>query len=314
MVAAPAKVNLTLEVLGRRRDGFHELRSFFAVIDLADRVRVSVARELKVRVVPDPGAGPGEEIAGRAVRAFAAAAGREPRARVSIRKRIPVAAGLGGGSSDAGATLRALATLWRVEPAPAAVAAALGSDVPFFAAGAPFAFVSGRGERVEPLPPPAADLWIALVLPQRRLRTASVFALHSTSARSGEEHTARLVRAFRDGCVYPDVVRASSHNDLLPAVERLHPDIAASRARAAAIGIPLGLSGSGPTLFAIADDRTHAIRIARALRRLDMRARVHRLGVPASERPSALALGFGDGSEGRYDGAPGGPEGRQEHR
>jgi len=110
---APAKVNLALAVVGKREDGYHELRSVFATIDLADRVRVAAHRTLEVRISPDVGAPRGEDLASRAVRAMAEATRREPSAFVHIRKRVPVAAGLGGGSSDAGAVLRALATIWR---------------------------------------------------------------------------------------------------------------------------------------------------------------------------------------------------------
>ncbi len=110
---APAKINLALAVTAKRADGYHELRSVFATLDLADRVRVAPYRRLEVRIAPDVGAPPGDDLASRAVRAFAGAIGREPAAFVQIRKCIPVAAGLGGGSSDAGAVLRALATIWQ---------------------------------------------------------------------------------------------------------------------------------------------------------------------------------------------------------
>ncbi|MBI2983756.1 MAG: 4-(cytidine 5'-diphospho)-2-C-methyl-D-erythritol kinase, partial [Chloroflexi bacterium] len=142
-VLAPAKVNLTLEVLGRRGDGYHDLASVMAAVDLYDDVRVGPARALDVRIRPPlhPG-GPavdaprGDDLASRAARAIAAACGREPKVHVIVRKRIPVAAGLGGGSSDAAAVLHAIRRLWDladVDLMP--IAATVGSDVPFFAAG-----------------------------------------------------------------------------------------------------------------------------------------------------------------------------------
>lgn len=287
-VSAPAKVNLTLEVLGRRPDGFHDLASVFATVALADDVRVRGARTLDVRLTPGVDAPPGEDLASRAVRAFAAARGRDACAGVRIRKRIPVAAGLGGGSSDAAAVLRALAMLWRVEAADLALAASLGSDVPFFTTGAPYALVTGRGEHVAPLPPPALPLWIALVRAPVRLATAAVFARlggtaatgrHGTSAAEGVA-TARLAAAFRDGTVTPALVRECARNGLEAAAESACPWIADARSAARARGVTLLLSGSGPSLFAVADDRAHALRIARALRR-------------AGLRPRALALGMG---------------------
>lgn len=287
-VLAPAKVNLTLEVLGRRADGFHELRSVFAAVDLADTIRVATSKRLDVRLTPDVGAPPGDDLASRAVRAFARASSREPHALVRVRKRIPVAAGLGGGSSDAGAVMRALAVLWRVPPPTADVAARVGSDVPFFASGAAVALVGGRGEMVEPLPA-AAELWVVLVRPGAVLRTAEVFAAHAAAPVSQAHRSVAgaasevLAAAFREGVVSPSLLRECARNDLLPAAERACGWIADARAAARARGIELQLSGSGPSLFAIADDRAHALRLARALRRAGLRPVATRLG-PAVER------------------------------
>lgn len=276
-VLARAKVNLTLEVLGRRADGYHELRSVFATLDLADLIRVGASRRLDVRLIPNVGGPPGEDLVTRAVRAFAAASSREPRAVVRVRKRIPVAAGLGGGSSDAAAVMRALAAIWHVAPPTAAAAAAVGSDVPFFASGAPFALVGGRGEEVEPLPVPSVDLWVVLVQPAVALRTADVFAAHAAPATDGAA-SERLAAAFRAGAVTPELLRECARNDLLAAAERACGWIADARAAARSRGIDLQLSGSGPSLFAIADGRGHALRIARALRRAGLRPRVAQLG------------------------------------
>ena len=281
-----AKVNLTLEVRARRPDGYHELCSVFATVDLADTVRVAPAATLDVRITPDVGAAPGDDLASRAVRAFAAAAGREPRAVVRIRKRIPVAAGLGGGSSDAAAVLRALASVWRVALPTSDVEASIGSDVPFFASGGPFAYVTGRGEHVRPLPPPEVPLWIALVLPPVRLATASVFAGFERADRGNGSPSVRLMRAFNEGTVTPALLRECARNDLERAAERACGWIADARASARARGVTLQLSGSGPSLFAIADDRAHALRLVRALRRAGLRSRALRLG--AQESPTVM--------------------------
>ena len=275
---AHAKVNLTLEVLGRRTDAYHELASVFATVDLADTVRVATAPSLDVRITPDVGAARGDDLASRAVRAYAAAAGKEPRALVRIRKRIPVAAGLGGGSSDAAAVLRGLASVWHAPPPTSDVEASIGSDVPFFASGGPFAHVMGRGERVRPLPPPEIPLWIALVFPAVRLSTASVFAAFDPAERGDGSATTRLARAFTEGTVTPALVRECARNDLERAAERACSWIADARASARTRGIALQLSGSGPSLFATADDRAHALRLVRALRRAGLRARPLQLG------------------------------------
>lgn len=272
---APAKINLALAVDGRRDDGYHELRSVFATIDLADRVRVAANRELEVRIAPDVGASRGDDLASRAVRAMAAAAGREATAFVRIRKRVPVAAGLGGGSSDAGAVLRALATIWQRDDIDlVALAASVGSDVPFFASGARVAFVGGRGERVDPLPDPV-PMHVVIVRSRARLSTQDVFA----ALRSEDRGAAAAVDALRDAfarrAVTPRLLRENARNDLLAPAERLCPDIADARMRAAERGIELALTGSGPTLFAIGDDRRDALRIARILRRTGLVAHAH---------------------------------------
>ena len=272
---APAKINLALAVDGKRDDGYHELRSVFATIDLADRVRVAPNRRLEVRIAPDVGAPPGEDLASRAVRAIAIATGREAAAFVQIRKRVPVAAGLGGGSSDAGAVLRALATMWQRDDVDlVALGASVGSDVPFFATGARVAYVAGRGERVEALPDPAA-MHLVLVRSRVRLSTKDVFDALRTEDRGASEAVDILRDAFARRAATPQLLRGNTRNDLLGAAERLCPEIRDSRSRAAEHGVVLSLTGSGPTLFAIADDRRDALRMARILRRIGLLAHAH---------------------------------------
>jgi 4-diphosphocytidyl-2-C-methyl-D-erythritol kinase len=274
---APAKVNLALAVMGKRADGYHELRSVFATIDLADRVRVVANRTLEVRIAPDVGAPPGEDLASWAVRAMATASHREPSAFVHIRKRVPVAAGLGGGSSDAGAVLRALATIWQPKDVDlVAVATTVGSDVPFFISGARVAFVGGRGERVDQLPDPPVTHLVTVRM-RERLATKDVFAALRDDDRGAAAAVERLRVAFAHREVTPQLLRDNARNDLLGPAERLCPAIADARTRAADKGIALSLTGSGPTLFAIADDRRDALRITRILRRLGLMAHPHRV-------------------------------------
>ena len=278
---APAKLNLTLEVLGRRGDGYHEIASVFATVALCDRVRVAPHRRLDVRIAPDVGAPPGDDLASRAVRALAERCARAPTAYVRIAKRIPVAAGLGGGSSDAAAVLRGLARAWRLDAGVdlAAIGAGLGSDVPFFIAGAPYAHVRGRGERVDPLRPPPPGIWVVLVRVPVRVRTADVYAALRSDERGRGERTAALVGAFQRGALTPATIREHLGNDLAAAAERVAPAIRTVREAAASSGITLALSGSGPTLFAVADDRANALRLARLLRRKGLRARPYALGI-----------------------------------
>jgi 4-diphosphocytidyl-2-C-methyl-D-erythritol kinase len=278
VLMAPAKVNLTLEVLGTRADGYHELASVFATIDLRDRVRVAPWRKLDVRIAPAVGGATGDDLASRAVRALAEASGRPALAHVRVRKRIPVASGLGGGSSDAGAVLRGLSHAWRLDGADLApVAARVGSDVPFFVSGAAYALVRGRGELVEALPSPE-PMWIVLVQLREHVSTALVFGAHRIKPTNGER-SANLAKALRDRKVTAVVIRDAIHNDLSEAAERIAPAIADARKTASRVGIDLAMSGSGPSLFTLGDDRAHAIRISRRLRHEGLRARVFRLGV-----------------------------------
>lgn len=278
-VSAHAKVNLTLEVLGRRADGYHELASVMATIDLADDVRVAPARTLDVRIHPPVGAARGDDLASRAVRAVAAACGREAAAHVRIRKRIPVAAGLGGGSSDAGAVIRAVARLWGEDALDlVGIAAQVGSDVPFFAAGHAVARIGGRGERVQALSAPAAPIWVVLVTLPLPLATRDVFAALEAPRGDGRA-TADLAGAFERGSVDAATIRSLLRNDLTAAAERTAPQVAEARAAASARGIDLHLSGSGPSLFTVVDDHARAIHTAKALRRVGLRARPHQLAV-----------------------------------
>jgi 4-diphosphocytidyl-2-C-methyl-D-erythritol kinase len=271
-VAAPAKLNLALAVVGKREDGYHDLRSVFVTLDLIDDVRVAPHKRLEVRNSMKVD---GEDLAARAVKALARAVAREPTAFVDIRKRIPLAAGLGGGSSDAAATLRGLAQLWRVEADLVGVGADVGSDVPFFAAGVPAALVSGRGEHVRPLPAPRDAIHVVVLRPPLRLATAEVFAAFAMSDRVAASRVDSLARAFDEGRVTPDVIRTYAANDLLSAAERKCEAITTWRTAAAARGIALFLTGSGPTLFAVADDRGDALRVARILKHAGMRAHPH---------------------------------------
>jgi 4-diphosphocytidyl-2-C-methyl-D-erythritol kinase len=275
-IAARAKLNLALAVERKRDDGYHDLRSVFVTLDLADDVRVAMHSRLEVRntaVIDD------EDLAARAVRALAEAAGRERHAFVRIRKRIPLAAGLGGGSSDAGAVLRALAKLWKTDVDLVSVAARVGSDVPFFASGAPVALVTGRGEHVRALRAPREPIYVVVTRPTLRLATRDVFAAFDEGHRGASSHVESLVDAFEKGVVTPDLLRVRAENDLLPAAMRRCEAIASWQSAAEARGIALFLTGSGPTLFAIADDRADSLRIARILKRAGIRAHAHTIGV-----------------------------------
>ena len=267
---APAKLNLVLEVVGRRDDGFHDLDTVMTTIDLADRVGVRPAGELDVRL---SGRGAAEiagegELAAAAARALAEAAGREPNVAIEVEKRVPAAAGLGGGSSDAAAVLRGLARLWgldwpieRLEE----VAASVGSDVPFFLHGGT-ARCRGRGEIVEPLRDlrPLRFLLLLPPVPQAPAKTARRFgALHAHDFSDGERAARIAHRVRRDA---PPPTR-DLWNAFEAVIERTESELLANYAAYASAlgGVPLHLTGTGPAVFLLIHERAKASELRRDL-------------------------------------------------
>ena len=277
---APAKVNLGLRITGQRPDGNHELESVFLPLDLGDDAELEVAparvSSVALTLAPGPVAGvPGDAstLAYRAAEAFLEVAGRAGctgSVRIRLHKRIPAAAGLGGGSSDAGVVLRSLARLF-----PAALSAKalgelaldLGADVPFFLDPRP-ARVSGIGERIEPLTGwPAFSL--VLANPGLPLATAEVFrvfdSLHLDRSLERAPLDPRLLSLgpgpTRTG-VDATPALAWSHlleNDLESAAIRLCPPVARLREQLRGAGArAVGMSGSGPTLFGVFEDPASA--------------------------------------------------------
>ena len=265
MQAAHAKVNLWLNVVGRRADGYHLLDSLVAFVDLADRVEVAPSDRLSLAVdgpLASALEGEPDNLVLRAARRLADRAGLSPRAAIRLAKKIPVAAGLGGGSADAAATLRALVDLWRItmpEDELFDLAAGLGADVPMCLAGRS-AFVSGVGEQLALAPrlPPAA---ILLVNPRRALATRDVFA-----ARTGPFSPPRPAPAgWRN---LGDFVRllAERGNDLLDAARTLEPAVGTVLDRLRdGPARHVGMSGSGATCFALYETLPLARQVGAAL-------------------------------------------------
>lgn len=262
-IEAPAKVNLSLGVAGRRGDGFHLLVSDLALLELADRMLLMPGcAGLRVEGAP-PGTvpvAPGENLAWRGL--LAGLQDEEPDGCLTLEKRIPAAAGLGGGSSDAAAAWR-LGRRWRgaddvATAGEVASLAAIGADVAFFAAGVPAARVTGIGERVEPHRLPADGREIVLAHPGFALPTAAVYA----ELRAGE---------------WSGGAAADGANDLLRPALRLRPELSDLLRLVVAAGGRPQLSGSGPTVFARTDDPERAAAIAARLGRAGVRATLTRL-------------------------------------
>lgn len=289
---APAKLNLTLAVVGRRPDGFHSLHSVMVPLALADR--------LSLAVLPDAAgddtlhcegfaAGPDvDNLVRRAMeatrRAVRSVRGAAPPLAARLEKRIPVAAGLAGGSSDAAAVIDGALEAWGAEldeEERLAIAAHLGSDVPFFLAGGP-ALVEGRGERVTPLHglrdgrgDAAAGPGILLVTPAIPAHTAAVFAAWADGA-MGEPAVVRrtsehFASEFGSGLTLRALVERAgvlaSANDLWPAAAAVVPGLVGlRRGLSRLLSRPIGLSGSGPTLWALYPSVTDAESAATAVR------------------------------------------------
>lgn len=255
-VEAQAKVNLRLCVLAREASGYHQLESLFLRIDLADTVRV--ATNTAVRELQCPGVALPQEqnLAFRAALAFTEAAGWPTGFHIEIEKRIPAGGGLGGGSADAGAVLRALNAL-APTPLPAdalnTLALRLGADVPFLTMDAPFALGFGRGERLLALPPLPARK-ILLALPPFGVETKAAFQWYA-EASAGQPLRAPMPMALSDLDRWERLAPLAV-NDLEDVVVARHAEIGQCVDAFRTAGAKIArMSGSGSTAFGVFDRR-----------------------------------------------------------
>jgi len=263
---APAKVNLFLEILGKRPDGFHELETFMVAVDLYDRLECELDESGSLVVecdTPEVPAG-SENLVWKAAEVLRQATACRWGARIRLLKRIPLQAGLAGGSTDAAATLKALNRLWNLELPTSELArlgASLGSDVPFFfAPGA--AWCTGRGETVEPwfMRQP---LHLVLICPGFGLSTPAVYGRLQVPATPQSSRAMRHALSLAD----PEQLGQCLHNRLQEPAESLAPVLRRFLERVAQER-PAGyvMSGSGSAVVALCRDRSEAIRVAKSLR------------------------------------------------
>jgi 4-diphosphocytidyl-2-C-methyl-D-erythritol kinase len=277
-VWAPAKVNLYLEILGKRADGYHELATLLVAVRLFDTLLLASAPSEDIRLEcsdPTLACGP-DNLVVRAAALLRQHTGCRQGAAMRLVKRIPRQAGLGGGSADAAATLAGLNRLWRLGLRPdelMALGARLGSDVPFFFHG-PAAWCTGRGEQVEPLRL-GRPLDLVVVCPTEGLSTAEVYRNIGQASSLPQSQTAgwkdagdlprqALERSLATGEI--DELGRLLFNRLQPVAEGLCPKIAIWRQRLAALQ-PAGqlMSGSGSSLFALCRDENEARRIVQGI-------------------------------------------------
>jgi 4-diphosphocytidyl-2-C-methyl-D-erythritol kinase len=308
---APAKLNLTLALIGRRPDGYHDLHSVVVPLALADRLSLALQPSGGDSITStgfDPGPDSGNlvlraiEATRRAVRStWPGAPDAPPALAARLEKRIPVAAGLGGGSSDAAAAIDAALEAWGVNLAAedrAAVALEVGSDVSLFLAGGA-ALIEGRGERVTPLHGVRAAhgeaAAVVLVTPAIPVHTGKVFEAWSAGAmnepgvarRTSEHFASEFGSGLTVSRLLERAAVLAAANDLLPATLSLRADLVPfRRALARTLGRPIGMSGSGPTLWALYPSLVDAEQAAAAATDA---IETGAIGAPGEDRPFIAA-------------------------
>ena len=296
-VQAPAKVNLTLRVLGRRPDGYHDLESVVAAVTLFDVLEFSASDDLHLACEGIPVSAGEDNLVLRAARLLRDESGTRAGARVRLQKRIPPGRGFGGGSADAAATLVALDALWGLNLARedlARLGASVGSDVPFFF-GSPVAILRGRGERLEAVQA-RSPWWLALAWPDYGLATVDVYAaldrlgaspvvrdtLYYRAGVNGRPEATAILEALEGPA---SGAAALLVNDLEGAARRVRPaasprggldrmDLRAVFRQSGAASV--GMTGSGSAYFALADTEGQARRFGDAARAAGAEATVVR--------------------------------------
>jgi 4-diphosphocytidyl-2-C-methyl-D-erythritol kinase len=238
VVAAPAKVNLFLHVLGRRADGYHTIETLFALIDWCDSITLSACDDEAIeRGRPLPGIDEKDDLALRAARALQGATGTRRGVTIDIEKRIPTGAGLGGGSSDAASVLLALNRLWKLRLPRSelmAIGVEIGADVPFFLSGEP-AIARGIGELLAPVSLPRS--WLALAMPAVHVATAEVFAALELTPGA----TSAKINVFSEGY---------GRNDLEAVAAARFPEVAGAIDALKCASPAARMTGSGACAFA----------------------------------------------------------------
>ena len=282
-IPAPAKINLGLEIRGRRDDGYHEIVTIFQALDFGDTVHLSPAPAIGGKsAVPD--LDPAADLAFRAAHELQARVGTDRGVHIRIDKRIPVAAGLAGGSTDAAAVLLGLRRLWNADArAVDDTARALGADVPFFLHPGT-ALGLARGDELSPLPD-APPHWALLARPDAAISARDAYAELRPAEWSGGGATLEQADAIHRGQFAPDLLT----NDLQPAAIRLVPEVAeVIRALQAAGAAPALLAGSGPTCFGLFPTRAAAQTAQARLQPRGWWTQVTRFAVPAAHADKQL--------------------------
>jgi 4-diphosphocytidyl-2-C-methyl-D-erythritol kinase len=271
-LVAPAKINLALEVLGKRPDGYHDIKSIVQTIDLADDLEFSPAQGLEITADLPCWEG-SKSLISKAAMLLRERSSCKDGAKVFVTKRIPLMSGLGGDSSDGAIALKGFNRLWNLgfsDPDLMEIGAALGSDVPLFFAGGT-ALIEGRGEVVTPLRAFPSS-WVVVLLPPvaaENGKTAQLYgALKKTDFTEGDK-TEKFVRALMESWEIPPSLLANAFER---AASELWPEIEEYRWRFLEAGAyRVRLSGAGPALFSLHRDKDEADRIFRNLKKDDLK-------------------------------------------
>ena len=245
VLPAYAKLNLTLDVLGRRDDGYHEIASVLQTVSLHDLVAVELAPAWSLETIGLPISG--QNLVEKAARRLEEHAGQALPLKVRLHKRIPIGAGLGGGSSDAATFLRAAIRLCALRVTEAdllALAASIGQDVPFLLHGGT-AVATGRGSQLEPLPPLASSWTFLVVYAGVQVSTREVYAAVDGTERS-DRRTAPLAATLRAGS-QPSA--GDFGNDLEPATRKLDPEVECASVWLRTLAPHSQMTGSGAAFF-----------------------------------------------------------------
>lgn len=261
-----AKINLTLDVLGKREDGFHEVEMVMQSIDLADRIEMTKQDTISISCSQQDVPLDSTNLVYRAAEALKEYAGYKGGVHIDLQKQIPVAAGLAGGSTDAAATLKGLNQLWELglsEEELAKIGASLGSDIPFCIKGGT-SVARGRGEKLQPITnPPTLDL--ILIKPNFSVSTKEVYGAFDITKVNQKPDTDEMVEAIENGDIFK--IAGNLRNVLESVTLEMHPEISELKEKLLAAGARAALmSGSGPTIFAIADNGFVAEKIAEKVR------------------------------------------------
>ena len=264
---APAKINLGLDTLYKREDGYHELRTIMASVDLADKLIFRERQDQAFILTTDSGFLPVDErnLISQVVSLLRSRFQIESGLEIHVSKRIPVAAGLAGGSSDAAATLRGLNRLWQLNLSIeelAVLGAEIGSDVPYCLWGHT-ALVEGRGEIITALPP-LPQCWVVLVKPKLSVSSRKIFEVLDVD-QVAHPDIDRLENSIRQGS-YPEMV-ASLGNSLESITISKHPVVQQVKDKMIKFGADGAMmSGSGPTVFALCEHYSRAQRVFNGLK------------------------------------------------